>query len=183
MAKVQIKSETIATFGGIFHVMDVFERLGLGRLIDSSLGNRDASWNAFRYSEVIETLFCNYLCGGDCFEDINMLAPQLSLRPGTRIPNSDTVGRVLKSLAAENISYACENSGNSYSFNTAEKLNTLLLNMIKVLGLLGAGEEVTLDFDHQLIPAHKFDAKYSYKKDFITFLRHHIAQKSDEVRK
>lgn len=153
----------------MFHVMDVFERLGLGRLIDSSLGKRDASWNAFRYSEVIETLFCNYLCGGDCLEDINMLAPQLSLRPGTRIPNSDTVGRVLKSLAAENISYACENSGNSYSFNTAEKLNTLLLNMIKVLGLLGAGEEVTLDFDHQFIPAHKFDAKYSYKKDYGYF--------------
>ena len=43
MAKVQIKSETIATFGGIFHVMDVFERLGLGRLIDSSLGKREAS--------------------------------------------------------------------------------------------------------------------------------------------
>ena len=47
MAKVQLKSETIATFGGIFHVMDVFERLGLGRLIDSSLGNRDASWYTF----------------------------------------------------------------------------------------------------------------------------------------
>ena len=57
MAKVQIKSETIATYGGISHVMDVFERLGLGRLIDSSLGKRDASWNAFRYSEVIETLY------------------------------------------------------------------------------------------------------------------------------
>ena len=37
--------------------------------------------------------------------------------------------------------------------------------MIKKLGLLKAGEEVTLDFDHQFIPAHKFDAKYSYKKD------------------
>ena len=169
MAKVQIKSETIATFGGISHVIDVFERLGLGRLIDLSLGKREASWNAFRYSEVIETLFCNYLCGGDCLEDINMLAPQLSLRPGTRIPNSDTVGRVLKSLASENISYACENSGNSYCFNTAEELNTLSLNMIKTLGLLKAGEEVTLDFDHQFIPAHKFDAKYSYKKDYGYF--------------
>ena len=59
--------------------MDVFERLGLGRLIDSSLGKKEASWNAFRYSEVTETLFCNYLCGGDCLEDINMLAPQLAL--------------------------------------------------------------------------------------------------------
>ena len=38
MAKVQIKPETIATFGGIFHVMDVFERLGMVKLIDSILG-------------------------------------------------------------------------------------------------------------------------------------------------
>jgi len=165
MTKIQIKSETIATFGGIYHVMDVFERLGLGRLINSSLGKRETSWNSFLYSEVIEALSCNYLCGGDCLEDINMLAPQLSLRPGARIPSSDTVGRVLKSLATENISYACENSGNSYHFNVAEDLNILLLNMVKTLGLLNAGEEVTLDFDHQFIPVHKFDAKYSYKKD------------------
>ena len=169
MAKLQIKSEIIASHGGIFQIMDVFERLGLGKLIDSSLGQRDASWNTFQYSEVIETLFCTYLCGGDCLEDIDMLSPQLSLRPGTRIPSPDTVGRVLKSLATENISYACEKSGNSYSFNTAEVLNTLLLKMIKKLGLLKAGEEVTLDFDHQFVPAHKFDAKYSYKKDFGYF--------------
>ena len=57
MAKVQIKSETIATFGGICHVIDVFERLGLGRLIDSSLGKRDASWNAFRYSEMNDSRY------------------------------------------------------------------------------------------------------------------------------
>ena len=75
--------------------MDVFERLGLDKLVDSSLGKRDVSWNAFRYCEVIEVLFCNYFCGGDCLEDINMLAPQLSLSLGTRIPNSDTDGRIL----------------------------------------------------------------------------------------
>lgn len=169
MAKLQIKSEIIASHGGIFQIMDVFERLGLGKLIDSTLGKRDASWISFQYSEVIETLFCNYLCGGDCLEDINMLAPQFSLRPNTRVPSSDTVGRVLKSLATENISYTCETSGKSYDFNTAEVLNTLLLKIIKKLGLLKTGEEVTLDFDHQFIPAHKFDAKYSYKKDFGYF--------------
>ena len=37
--------------------MDVFERLGLGRLIDSSLGKRDASWNAFRYSEMNDSRY------------------------------------------------------------------------------------------------------------------------------
>jgi len=33
MAKVAIKSEIIATSGGIFHVMEVFERLGIDKLI------------------------------------------------------------------------------------------------------------------------------------------------------
>lgn len=169
MAKIQMKSETVATYGGIFKVMELFERLGLGKLVDSSLGKRDAGWNAFQYSDVVETLFCNYLCGGDCLEDVNMLAPQLSLRPNNRVPSSDTVGRVLKSLATENISYTCETSGKSYDFNVAEKLNVLLLNMIKKMGLLRAGEEVTLDFDHQFIPARKFDAQYSYKKDYGYF--------------
>ena len=37
MAKLQIKSEIIASHGGIFQIMDVFERLGLGKLIDSTL--------------------------------------------------------------------------------------------------------------------------------------------------
>ena len=38
MAKVAIKSENITSFGGIFYVMDMFSRLGLEKLIDSSLG-------------------------------------------------------------------------------------------------------------------------------------------------
>ena len=55
--------------------MDVFERLGLGRLIDSNLGKRDASWNAFRYSEVIETLFCNYEASSPMDETIDEEVP------------------------------------------------------------------------------------------------------------
>ena len=27
------------------------------------------------------------------------------------------------------------------------------------------GSHVDLDFDHQFVPAHKFDAKYSYRQD------------------
>ena len=60
MAKLQIKSETIVTYGGIFKIMELFERLVLGKLVDSSLGKRDASWNAFQYSDVVETI------GWDC---------------------------------------------------------------------------------------------------------------------
>ena len=37
------------------------------------------------------------------------------------------------------------------------------------MGLIKAGSHVDLDFDHQFVPAHKFDAKYSYKQDFGYF--------------
>ncbi len=41
--------------------------------------------------------------------------------------------------------------------------------MIRRMGLIKVGSHVDLDFDHQFIPAHKFDAKYSYKQDFGYF--------------
>ena len=79
------------------------------------------------------------------------------------------MGRGLKELAEKNIVYKSETSDKSYSFNTAEKLNTLLLRMIRRMGLIKVGSHVDLDFDHQFVPAHKFDAKYSYKQDFGYF--------------
>ena len=85
------------------------------------------------------------------------------------MPGADTVGRGLKGLAEENIVYKSETSGGSYSFNTAEKLNVLLLRMILRMGLIKAGSRIDLDFDHQFVPAHKFDAKYSYKQEFGYF--------------
>ena len=76
------------------------------------------------------------------------------------------MGRRLNELTEENVVYTSETSGKSYRFNTAEKLNTLLLRMIRKMGLIKVGSHVDFDFDfdHQFIPAHKFDAKYSYKQ-------------------
>lgn len=85
------------------------------------------------------------------------------------MPGADTVGRGLKELSEEDIVYKSASSGMSYRFNTAEKLNVLLLRMIRRMGLIKAGSHVDMDFDHQFIPAHKYDAKYSYKQDFGYF--------------
>ena len=52
------------------------------------------------------------------------------------LPGADTVGCGLKELAEKNVVYKSETSGKSYSFNTAEKLNTLLLRMIRRMGLI-----------------------------------------------
>ncbi|QUB81966.1 transposase [Prevotella jejuni] len=169
MTKVAIKNENITSFGGIYHIMDVFSKLGFEKLTESVLGKRGSSGKAFSYGSIFGSLFFSYLCGGECLEDINVLIGQFKQRPNTLLPGADTVGRGLKELAEENIVYNSETSGKSYSFNTAEKLNTLLLRMIRRMGLIKVGSHVDLDFDHQFVPAHKFDAKYSYKQDFGYF--------------
>lgn len=169
MTKVSIKSDNITSFGGIFHVMDKFSNLGLGDLINSTLGRRGTTGKAFQYSDIISTLFYSYLCGSDCLEDINVLSPQLSQRPKTNIPSSDTIGRGLKELKRENTVYTSELSHQNYKFNTAETLNELLLKMIKQLGLIKKGAAIDLDFDHQFIPAKKYDSTYSYKGDYGYF--------------
>ncbi|MEZ7746239.1 IS1380 family transposase, partial [Prevotella jejuni] len=169
MTKVAIKNEYITSFGGIYHIMDVFSKLDFEKLTESVLGRRGCSGKAFSHGGILGALFFSYLCGGDCLEDINALIGQFRQRPNTLLPGADTVGRGLKELAEENTVYKSETSGKSYSFNTVEKLNTLLLRMIRRMGLIKVGSHVDLDFDHQFVPAHKFDAKYSYKQDFGYF--------------
>ena len=166
MTKVAIKNENITSFGGIYHIMDVYSKLDFEKLTKSVLGKRGSSGKAFSHGRIFGSLFFSYLCGGEYLEDINVLTGQFKQRPNTLLPSADTVGRGLKELAEENIVYKSETSGKSYSFNTGEKLNTLLLRMIRRMGLIKVGSHVDLDFDHQFVPAHKFDAKYSYKQDF-----------------
>ena len=169
MTKVAIKNENITSFGGIYHIMDVFSKLGFEKLTESVLGKRGSSGKAFSHGSIFGSLFFSYLCGGECLEDINVLIGQFRQRPDTLLPGADTVGRGLKELAEKNIVYKSETSDKSYSFNTAEKLNTLLFRMIRSMGLIKVGSHVDLDFDHQFIPTLKFDAKYSYKQDFGYF--------------
>ena len=46
MAKVAIKSENITSFGGIYHVMDVFSKLGFEKLTETVVGKRGSSGKA-----------------------------------------------------------------------------------------------------------------------------------------
>ena len=69
MAKVQQKSEKISAFGGIFFVLDIFDRI-LSSVIDSHLGLR-SRLIGYQYSEIIRSLMSVYFCGGSCIEDID----------------------------------------------------------------------------------------------------------------
>ena len=131
MAKVAIKNENITSFGGNFHIMDVFSKLGFEKPTESVLGKRGSSGKAFCYGSIFGSLFFSYLCGGECLEDINALIGQFKQRPDTLLPSADTVGRGLKELAEENIVYKSETSDKSYRFNTAEKLKNFYLYLVR----------------------------------------------------
>ena len=80
MAKVQIKSEKLTPFGGIFSIMEQFDAL-LAQTIDSTLGLRCTMFG-YQYSEILRSLMCVYLCGGSCIEDVTThLMKHLSLHP------------------------------------------------------------------------------------------------------
>ena len=71
MAKVQIKSEKITPFGGIFHVREQFSRF-VGPVIDKVLGLRCTSYG-YQYSEIAGSLASVYFCRGNCVDGRNEL--------------------------------------------------------------------------------------------------------------
>ena len=135
----------------------------LSSVIDSTLGLRSQS-SGYQYSEIIRSLMSVYFCGGSCIEDVTAhLMPHLSLHPSLRTCSADTILRAIKELTTDNITYTSD-TGKDYDFNTADTLNTLLINALLGTNRLKAGEEYDVDFDHQFIEAEKYDAKPTYKK-------------------
>ena len=142
MAKIQIKSEKITPFGGIFPIMDEFNRV-LSGIVDSTLGFRCKLFG-YQYSEIIRSIMCVYFCGGTCIEDLSKhLIPCVSQHPKLRTCSSDTILRAIEELTEDNISYTSDN-GKTYEFNKAEKLNTLLLEALLTTGQLTKGFCLTL---------------------------------------
>ena len=157
MAKIQIKSDKLTPFGGIFSIMDQFDST-LSSVIDSSLGLRYRSFG-YQYSEIIRSLMSIYFCGGACIEDVTThLMNYLTLHPTLRTCSSDTILRAIKKLTQENISHTSD-TGKNYDFNTVDTLNTLLLNCMFASGQLKEGEMYDVDFDHQFIETEKYDAR------------------------
>ena len=143
--------------------MEQFDSM-LSPIIDQTLGQRCRSIIGYQYSEIIRSLMSVYFCGGSCVEDVTShLMRHLSYHPTLRTCSSDTILRAIKELTQENISYTSD-KGKTYDFNTADKLNTLLINALVSTGELKEIEEYDVDFDHQFLETEKYDAKPTYKK-------------------
>ena len=168
MAKVLIKSETLTPFGGIFSIMEQFNSM-LTPVIDSTLGQRCSTIIGYQYSEIIRSLMSVYFCGGSCVEDVTShLMRHLSCHPTLRTCSSDTILRAIKELTQDNISYTSD-QGKTYDFNTADKLNTLLVNALISTGELREMEEYDVDFDHQFLETEKYRANRTQNQIHLSY--------------
>lgn len=105
MAKIQIKTDNINPFGGLFSIFKQFDRSGLRSVIDSHLGKRGVTKAAFTHGDVFASMFGSYLCGGDCIEDVMDIKPFWDNREDIRVCSSDVILRTLRNLSEDSISY------------------------------------------------------------------------------
>ena len=122
MAKVNIKSEKITPFVGIYYAEFItqarlFMRFHLTKSSGGTLTVRSSTYNGYQWDEIMSAMSDVSLCGGDCVEDVNRSECHLRESPEIRIPTSHTIGRVIKELSHEDMEYK-SSSGNVFRFNT-----------------------------------------------------------------
>ena len=159
-AKVQIKNEKYMPYGGIYFVIREF-LLKMAPIIDGYLGLR-SMLVGYQYSEISLAMLCNFMCGGDRTEDIYRVHDMIEQKPGLRICSPDTVLRAMTELSVDDVTYTSE-AGKQYRFNTAERLNGLLVYAAVKSGMLRPGEQYDFDFDHEFLASETWDALPTYK--------------------
>ena len=150
MAKVNIKSEKITPFGGIYYASKAFYALSLDKIINDTLGVRCSTYNGYQWDEIMSAMSDVFLCGGDCVEDVKRSECHLRESPEIQIPTSHTIGRAIKELSHEDLEYK-SSSGNVFRFNTNPRLNDLLMKLNMKMGLFKSGQTVNVDFDHVFV--------------------------------
>ena len=65
MVKLNIKSDKIFSYGGIFHTANKFDQT-IDKTTTETLGECQSANAVNQYNEVFCALACNYMCGGDC---------------------------------------------------------------------------------------------------------------------
>ena len=155
----------VTPFGGIHLIHTRLISDNTIQFIDNELGIR-ASGVGFNYSDILLSRIYTAFCGGDATEDINYIREN-TLKPLKKIsiPSADTIlrGDVELATSCEFIETDSE-SENENKININPKLNKFLIrSAIKFNQLNPKGKDLIYDFDHQFIPAEKFDATYSYK--------------------
>ena len=99
-AKIQIKNDTINSFGGIFFAIDQFRASRLAKLVNNTLGSKGLNAR-FKFSDTLENMASIFLSGGEVLEDVNFFRQEafkanLDYRIYSCTPAVPTTGFVYK---------------------------------------------------------------------------------------
>ena len=159
----KIFKSNVTPFGGIHLIHEQLSVHGAIDFIDNQLGARIKTIG-YDYSDILLSRIYTTLCGGNATEDVNYLRDNtLKHLKGINIPSPDTIlrGDVELSVPCDYIETA---SGKENKINVNTKMNKFLVNSAIKFKQLNPGDKgLVYDFDHQFIPAEKYDATYSYK--------------------
>ena len=112
-AKIQIKNDTLNSFGGIFFAIDQFRASHLAELINNTLGSKRLNAR-FKYSDTLKNLASVFLSGGEVLEDVNFFRQEaFKKNPDYRFCSADTIARDLRGLAVENTPVQAVESGDT----------------------------------------------------------------------
>ena len=153
----------VTPFGGIHLIHKRLISDKTIQFIDSELGTR-GSYAQYNYSDILLSRIYTAYCGGNATEDVNYIREN-TLKPLKKIsiPSADTILRGDVELAT-----LCEfietDSQSENKININSNMNRFLIRSgIKFNQLNPNSDDLVYDFDHQFIPAEKYDATYSYK--------------------
>ncbi len=154
----------LTPFGGIHLIHKQLVINNTIQFIDNELGEREKNAQ-YRYSDILLSRIYTAFCGGNSTEDVNYIRENtLKHLPKISIPSADTILRADGELSTPCEFIETENHTRN-KININEKLNRFLIrSAIKFKQLDAQRKDLVYDFDHQFIPAEKYDATYSYKK-------------------
>ena len=162
--KITYSSDTINSFGGINFADKIIRDASIYHTIDETLGRRGVK-SRYSYSDLFRSYLLLVLCGGECAEDITEhLRSELVHVSGFSACSADTLLRMQKELATEKETFVSA-AGIEHEFNINLDMNKLMIRLLVEAGQLSPTVEgYTFDYDNQVIPTGKYDAKRSYKK-------------------
>ncbi len=162
---IKITNTKVTPFGGIYLIHKRLVSDGIIQFVDNELGNR-CNGAQYNYSDIVLSRIYTAFIGGDATEDVNYIRENtLNHLPKISIPSADTILRADKELSTECEFIETQNS-NENKINVNNKLNQFLIcSAIKFKQLDPNDKYLVYDFDHQFIPAEKYDATYGYKNE------------------
>lgn len=160
--KIVISNDNINSFGGLNFISNEFDKLQLPEIITAHLGSR-SKLATYEYHDIIKNMWMLLFAGGDCAEDIHTnLKEELLNVMDMKVCSADTILRLQQNLSLGKEIHL-SNAGTVNEFSKHDVLNRLNLDILMTTKQLNSKEKYILDFDNQLIPCEKYDAKKSYK--------------------